>query len=208
MLQSLQSAVANRHRDENRDPKFFSVFLDDFSEYLTESFVSILNKSRSAQVGIVFAHQALGDIQALGDPIANSILTNANIKVFMRGNEPDSAEYFSKVIGTVTTTKFTERQTKGFLSTDKTGEMSARDVEEFTVHPNVFKKSLGVGEAIMLLPHDAGVKAFRIKFDRFEDLPFVPMKKTEKEKPTSLEELVSKKTNPIFEEEPKHKEAS
>lgn len=202
VLQSLQSAVANRHRNDNRDPKFFSVFLDDFSEYLTESFVSILNKSRSAQVGVVFAHQALGDIQTLGDSVANSILTNSNVKVFMRGNEPDSAEYFSKVIGTVTTTKFTERQTKGLLTTEKTGEMSARDVEEFSVHPNVFKKSLGVGEAIMLLPHDAGTKAFRIKFDRFEDLPFVSMSKTEKEKPTSLEELASKKSKSIFEEEP------
>lgn len=78
VLQSLQSAVANRHRDGNREPKFFSVFLDDFSEYLTESFVSILNKSRSAQVGVVFAHQALGDIKALGESVANSILTNAN----------------------------------------------------------------------------------------------------------------------------------
>jgi type IV secretory pathway TraG/TraD family ATPase VirD4 len=200
VLQSLQSAVANRHRNGNRDPKFFAVFLDDFSEYLTESFVSILNKSRSAQVGVVFAHQALGDIQALGDSVANSILTNANIKVFMRGNEPDSAEYFSKTIGTVTTTKFTERQTKGFLSTEKTGELSARDVEEFTIHPNVFKKSLGVGEAIMLLPHDAGTKSLRIKFDRFEDLPFVPMNKTEKEKPTSLEELAAKKSNSIFDD--------
>ncbi len=200
VLQSLQSAVANRHRDGNRNPKFFSVFLDDFSEYLTESFVTILNKSRSAQVGVVFAHQALGDIQTLGDSIANSILTNANIKVFMRGNEPDSAEYFSKTIGTVTTTKFTERQTKGFLSTEKTGELSARDVEEFTIHPNVFKKSLGVGEAIMLLPHDAGTKAFRIKFDRFEDLPYVQMRTIEKEKPTSLEELAVKKSNSIFDD--------
>ena len=203
VLQSLQSAVANRHRDGNRDPNFFSVFLDDFSEYLTESFVSILNKSRSAHVGVVFAHQALGDIKALGDSVANSILTNANIKVFMRGNEPDSAEYFSKMIGTVTTTKFTERQTKGFFSTEKTGEMSARDVEEFIVHPNEFKKSLGVGEAIMILPHDAGTKAFKIKFDRFDDLPFVPMLKTEKEKPISLEELSIKKSKPIFEDQNK-----
>lgn len=198
VLQNLQSAVANRHRDVNREPKFFSVFLDDFSEYLTESFVSILNKSRSAHVGVVFAHQALGDIQTLGESVANSILTNANIKVFMRGNEPDSAEYFSKTIGTVTTTKFTERQTKGFLSTEKTGEMSARDVEEFTIHPNVFKKSLGVGEAIMLLPHDAGTKSFRIKFDRFEDLPFVAMSNLEKEKPISLEELALQKSKSIF----------
>lgn len=71
-----------------------------------------MNKSRSANVGIVFAHQALGDITVLGDSVANSILTNANLKVFMRGNDPDSAEYFSKVIGTLTSTKFTERQSK------------------------------------------------------------------------------------------------
>lgn len=203
VLQSLQSAVANRHRNENREPQFFSVFLDDFSEYLTESFVSILNKSRSAQVGIVFAHQALGDIKALGDSVANSILTNANVKIFMRGNEPESAEYFSKVIGTMTTTKFTERQTKGLFTTEKTGEMSARDAEEFIIHPNEFKKSLGVGEAIMILPHDAGTKAFKIKFDRFEDLPPIPLLVPEKEKPISLEETASNQSKSIFDDEPK-----
>jgi conjugal transfer pilus assembly protein TraD len=113
VLQSLQAAVANRHRlAQGVEKKFFSVFLDDFSEYLYEGFISILNKSRSANVGIVFAHQALGDITVLGDSVANSILTNANLKVFMRGNDPDSAEYFSKVIGTLTSTKFTERQSK------------------------------------------------------------------------------------------------
>lgn len=203
VLQSLQSAVANRHRNGNPEPQFFSVFLDDFSEYLTESFVSILNKSRSAQVGVVFAHQALGDIKALGDSVANSILTNANVKVFMRGNEPESAEYFSKVIGTMTTTKFTERQTKGLFTIEKTGEMSARDAEEFIIHPNEFKKSLGVGEAIMILPHDAGTKAFKIKFDRFEDLPPIPLLVPEKEKPISLEETASNQSNSIFEDEPK-----
>lgn len=208
VLQCLQSAVANRHRDGNREPKFFSVFLDDFSEYLTESFVSILNKSRSAQVGVVFAHQALGDIKALGESVANSILTNANVKVFMRGNEPQSAEYFSKVIGTITTTKYTERQTKGTFTTEKTGEMSARDVEEFIFHPNEFKKTLGVGEAVMLLPHDAGTKAFKIKFDRFEDLQPMMLQKPEKEKPISLEELASKQSKPIFDEETNTKEAS
>lgn len=198
VLQNLQSAVANRHRSGNKNPQFFSVFLDDFSEYLTEGFVSILNKSRSAQVGIVFTHQALGDIQALGDAVANSILTNANIKVFMRGNEPESAEYFSKVIGTVTGTKSTERHTRGFFTTEKTGEMSVRDVEEFVIHPNEFKKSLGVGEAIMLLPHDRGTKTLKIKFDRFEDLPVVELPITEKEKPISLETLALNNSKSIF----------
>lgn len=176
VLQSLQAAVANRHRlAQGVEKKFFSVFLDDFSEYLYEGFISILNKSRSANVGIVFAHQALGDITILGDAVANSILTNANLKVFMRGNDPDSAEYFSKVIGTLTSTKFTERQTKNLLGVSKSGEMSVRDVEEFTVHPNVFKKDLGVGEAIMIIPHERGAKTVRIKFSKTDDLDPLPM---------------------------------
>ncbi|MBS1963077.1 MAG: TraM recognition domain-containing protein [Bdellovibrionales bacterium] len=171
VLQSLQAAVANRHRGQNKEKRFFSVFLDDFSEYLYPGFVSILNKSRSANVGIVFAHQALGDIQGLGEPIANAILTNSNLKIFMRGNDPGSAEYFSKVLGTKTGTKFTERQTKGwFERVEKTGEMSVREVEEFLIHPNAFKRDLGVGQAVMLVPHEGGSKIVRIKFDRFPDV--------------------------------------
>src|SRR3989339_1216359 len=182
VLQSLQAAVANRHRGQGGQPKFFSVFLDDFSEYLYPGFVSILNKSRSANVGVVFAHQALGDITQLGDSVANAILTNSNLKIFMRGNDPESAEYFSKTIGTKATTKFTERQKNGFFNNkQRTGELSAREVEEFIVHPNVFKRELGVGEALMMIPHDGGSKTVKIKFDIFDDLPSVPLKPVVKE---------------------------
>lgn len=173
VLQSLQAAVANRHRNKG-DREFFSVFLDDFSEYLYPGFVSILNKSRSANVGVVFAHQALGDIETLGDSIANTILTNSNLKVFMRGNSPESAEYFSKVIGTVSSTKFTERQKKGIFGNSKSGDMSARDVEEFLVHPNSFKRDLGIGEAVMIVPHEKGSKTVKLKFNKIDDLENVP----------------------------------
>jgi hypothetical protein len=171
ILQCLQSAVANRHRGTGEAPKFFSVFLDDFSEYLYPGFVSVLNKSRSANVGVVFAHQALGDIKTMGDAIANSILTNANLKIFMRGNDPDSAEYFSKVIGTVKAIKYTERRKKGLWKEEATGDTSAREVDEFIIHPNRFKRELGVGEAVMVIPHEAGSRVVNIKFRKFEDLP-------------------------------------
>lgn len=189
VLQSLQAAVANRHRlAHGAEKRFFSVFLDDFSEYLYEGFVSILNKSRSANVGIVFAHQALGDITVLGEPVANSILTNANVKVFMRGNDPDSAEYFSKVIGTLTSTKSTERQSKTLFGVNKSGEMSVRDVEEFAIHPNIFKKELGVGEAIMMVPHERGSKTVRIKFSKTDDLEAQPIPEIAKSLMPLLEE--------------------
>jgi type IV secretory pathway TraG/TraD family ATPase VirD4 len=122
-------------------------------------------------VGIVFAHQALGDIKTLGDAIANSILTNANLKVFMRGNDPDSTEYFSKVIGTAKTVKYTERTKTGIFSKENTGDASAREVEEFIIHPNKFKKELGVGEAMMVIPHSAGSKTVHIKFQKYDDIP-------------------------------------
>lgn len=173
-LQALQSAVANRHRTTGK-PKFYSIFLDDFTEYLYPGFVSILNKTRSAHIGVVFAHQALGDIKTLGEPIANSILTNSNLKVFMRGSDPESAEYFSRVIGTKEAMKFTERAKRGMVGKDFTGDVSAREVEEFIVHPNRFKSKLGVGEAVIVVPHPSGSKCVQMKFQMFDDLEPVPM---------------------------------
>ncbi len=180
ILQSLQAAVANRHNNEGTN-KFFSVFLDDFTEYLYEGFVTILNKSRSANVGIVFAHQALGDISGLGDSVANSILTNSNLKVFMRGNDPESAEYFSKVVGTIEGSKSTEREESGTFGSTKTGQASVRSVEQFPYHPNKFKRELGVGEAVMIIPHEKGAENLEIKFSKLDDLPPVPIPDFNKE---------------------------
>ena len=121
-------------------------------------------------MGVVFAHQALGDIKTLGDPIANSILTNSNLKIFMRGNDPESAEYYSRVIGTKGAMKFTERAKRGIVGQDYTGDVSAREVEEFIVHPNRFKSNLGVGEAVVVVPHASGSKCVQMKFKMFDDL--------------------------------------
>lgn len=194
ILQCLQSAVANRHRGQERNHSFFSVFLDDFAEYLYEGFVTILNKSRSANVGIVFAHQALGDIKTLGDAIANSILTNANLKVFMRGNDPDSAEYFSKVIGTVKNVKYTNQTVRGIMRQEDTGVASAREVDEFLVHPNRFKSELGVGQAVMVIPHEAGSRTISIKFQKFDDLKAEPLLTVEKVISSGLESLPETET--------------
>ena len=188
VLQCLQSAVASRHMARG-ERQFFSVYLDDFTEYLTESFVSLLNKSRSANISIVFAHQALGDIAALGDDVKNTILTNSNLKVFMRTNEPDSAEYFSSVAGTTQTVKVTERQNSGVFGPTKPGMGSVRDAEEFKFHPNLFKNGLGVGDAVVILPHGKGSHAVQIKFRMLPDLEIPVIGDVEKFPPESLPPL-------------------
>lgn len=182
ILQCLQSAVSSRHLGKSWNNKFFSVYLDDFTEYLTPSFTTLLNKSRSANVGIVFAHQALGDLAALGEGVQNTILTNSNLKIFMRTNEPESANYFSSVIGTLETDKVTERQKDSTFGSTKTGDGSVRKAEEFKIHPNIFKQELGIGEAVIVLPHSGGSFSARIKFRKSFDLdaPLIPkLKKSE-----------------------------
>lgn len=185
-LQCIQSAVSSRHLDKDKNVPFFAVYLDDFTEYLTPSFVSLLNKSRSANVGVTFAHQAQGDLGALGEEVKNTIQTNSNLKVFMRTNEPESAEYFSRLVGTKTGVKTTERQKKGFIGSERTGEGSVRDVEEFIYHPNIFKRDLGVGEAVLVVPFNDGSLATLVKFQMQPDLQPVNIPKVAKFPPTYL----------------------
>jgi type IV secretory pathway TraG/TraD family ATPase VirD4 len=190
ILQALQSAIADRHL-RGGEHRFMSVFLDDVSEYLYPGFVTLLNKSRSANVGVVFAHQALGDVEQLGEAVANAIVTNTNLKIIMRGNEPRTAEFFSKVIGTKSAEKLTERKRKAWLADVKTGDGSVREVEEFDFHPNLFKRELGVGEAVMILPGWSGSAVTRVKFRRLRDLEPVPLMKVDKAPPKGFKTSLS-----------------
>lgn len=197
VLQDIQSNVSARHASGKEDHPFVAVYLDDFTEYLTKSFVSVLNKSRSANVGVTFAHQAIGDLESLGPEVKNQIQTNANLKVFMRTNEPDSAEYFSKTIGTRKTQKLTSRQKQGIMGIEVTGDGSVRDAEEFLIHPNVFKCEMGQGEAVVILPHERGAKSVQIKFGIRQNLAPVPIPKFFKAAPELLkiEELKAHSKN-------------
>lgn len=186
VLQCIQSAVSSRHLDQDKNVPFFGVYLDDFTEYLIPSFVSLLNKSRSANVGVTFAHQAQGDLGALGEEVKNTIQTNSNLKVFMRTNEPETAEYFSRLIGTRDGIKTTERQKKGFMGSERTGDGSIRDVEEFIYHPNTFKRSLGTGDAVIVVPFHDGSLATQLKFSMQPDLPAVALPKVAKSAPSFL----------------------
>lgn len=155
--------------------RFFSCVLDDFQDYIYEGFASLLNKSRSANVGVIFSHQSLGDLDKVSEAFRNVVLTNTNIKVIMRMNDPETCDHFAKTFGTKTSTKVTER-TQG---TTKTGDGSVREVEQYIFHPNVFK-NLGTGVGVISIPHRDGMKLMKIKFSMHKKLPFVPLPAVEK----------------------------
>ena len=147
-------------------PQFFSCILDDFQDYIYEGFGTLLNKSRSANVGVLFVHQALGDLSKVSEAFKNVVLTNTNVKIVMRMNDPETCDHFAKTFGTKTTTKITEKTKDG----SATGDGSMRDVEEFNYHPNVFKR-LGTGHGVVSIPHINGIQNIKIKFAMREDLP-------------------------------------
>ncbi len=170
VLQSLQSSVAKRHLGINKKPSFFCCYLDDFQDYIYEGFGSLLNKSRSANVGVVFSHQAMGDLRKVSPAFAEIVTTNTNLKVVMRSNDPETCDYLAKTFGTRTTEKLTERRIKGILGETNTGEGSAREVEEYVYHPNTIRR-LERGQGVVAIPHPQGVKLSLIKFKMREDLP-------------------------------------
>ncbi|MGE0632167.1 MAG: TraM recognition domain-containing protein [Pseudobdellovibrionaceae bacterium] len=160
---------------ESKNPTFFSCILDDFQDYIYEGFGTILNKSRSANVGVVFCHQSLGDLDKVSEAFRNVVLTNTNIKIVMRMNDPKTCEHFATTFGTKTTTKITQK-----ISDDETtGDGSVRDVEEFIYHPNEFK-TLGLGQGVLSVPHRGGVKLLKVKFKPLPDLPRYKLPKVKK----------------------------
>lgn len=174
VLQAFQSAVARRHLGLGGDAGFFACYLDDFQDYIYEGFGALLNKSRSANVGVVFSHQALGDLEKVSPAFRNVVLSNTNVKVVMRNNDPDTADYLARSFGTEASEKKTERRQMTILGEMNTGEGSVRDVEQYVVHPNVIR-GLGIGRGFVSIPHERGVKIVEIAFERRPDLEPVPL---------------------------------
>ncbi len=184
LVQDLMSQIANRHKGSSDGRRFFGVYLDDFAEYLHENFVTVLNKSRSANVGIMFSHQAKGDIDALGPAVSNAIVTNTNTKIIMRSTEPDTAEYYARMIGTKKTEKTTERRRATMFSTENTGDMSVRDAEEFLFHPREIKNELRIGEGLLMTPDQPTMK---VKFNMLPELTPIPVPLVEKIQPLGMD---------------------
>jgi len=128
---------------------------------------------------MVFSHQALGDLDKVSPAFRSVVLTNTNIKIVMRNNDPDTCDHFAKTFGTITTEKATEKRISGPLGETRTGEGSVREVEEFIYHPNIIKQ-LRIGEGIVTVPHPRGVKILKVRFERRADLPFVPLPEVQK----------------------------
>ncbi len=163
LLQELSWCVSQRESIE--DKKFTSVFLDEFSEFAYDEFISVLNKARSAEVALHLCHQSIGDLTKVSEPFARAVNTNTNVKCVLGLNDPETADFYARHFGTITKQKLTEqvKESGWFKNKEETGRGSMREVEEYRVHPNVLKE-LYQGNGVIHLPTTRGTVTERLYF--------------------------------------------
>tara|TARA_Y100000768_G_scaffold98349_1_gene71748 strand:- start:1127 stop:2695 length:1569 start_codon:yes stop_codon:yes gene_type:complete len=163
LLQELAWCVGKRETLASKD--FISVFLDEFSEFCYDEFISVLNKARSSKVALHLCHQSISDLTKVSESFARGINTCTNVKCVLGVNDPETADFYARHFGTQKSQKLTEqvREAGWFRNKEETGRGSMREVEEYKVHPNILKE-LYEGNGVIHLPTTRGTITERIKF--------------------------------------------
>lgn len=123
----LQSYVGRRFASGKVVDPPLCLFLDEFSNIAYLDISDLFNKAGGAGIWIHAFTQSLSDLNAeIGDDHARKILDNTNTKVFMRVNDPKTAEYIADYAGTLK--KYAPILTLG-------GGIMIREVDEPAIKP-------------------------------------------------------------------------
>ncbi|GEM_PF-1188284 len=147
-LRSASGAIVTNIPEQKR-PRF-AVLVDEFSdivstEDMAKTFVGFLNRCRGSGIGVVIAHQSLGDFK---DPTVKSQIMDSTETMFsFVQKDPETCEILASVVGTKKAYEKTKQTKEWIFGDDNTGMGTKKLVHEFIYHPNVFR-NLDVGEAI------------------------------------------------------------
>ena len=151
LLADLRSASGNIVTTTTREerPKF-TVIIDEFADVVStddmaKTFVGFLNRCRGSGIGVVIAHQSLGDFK--DQSVKVQIMDSTETLFSFVQKDPETAETLASIVGTSEKWQHTEQTKKSLLFDDATGMGTRKLVQEYIYHPNVFK-NLGTGMAV------------------------------------------------------------
>ena len=155
VISGLLSIAASRQKAQPK-PEPASVVLDEFAEFATPVFASVIATVGSARLWTILSHQDLGQLERVQGMDVNafksSVFNNTSgAKVCFRTPDPQDAEHWAGALGTRAEFEDTERVSKWLFGEIKTGEKSRRSVEHFKIHPNKLK-NLAPGTAMIASP--------------------------------------------------------
>lgn len=108
LVSKIQMAAMKRQQTEAKDRKDFFLYIDEFQNYVTDSIESILSEARKYRLGLIVAHQYLGQLHK-SDALTKS---DVNLKDAIFGNvgsmmsykiSPEDAEMMEKQFSPVFT---------------------------------------------------------------------------------------------------------
>lgn len=149
-LRSASGAIVTNTAKESRPQ--FTVIVDEFSDIMStdemaRTFVGFLNRCRGSGIGVVIAHQSLGDFK--DETVKSQILDSTETLFSFVTKDPETADTRAAIAGTELQMKVTEQIAESILFKSKTGMGTQRGVHEYLVHPNEFKM-LNTGETIYI----------------------------------------------------------
>jgi type IV secretory pathway TraG/TraD family ATPase VirD4 len=170
-MMDLAEQLADRYKETPEAP--FRVFLDEFYNLAYPKFIDFINKCREAQVNLFLAHQSMGDLRGVSPEFLEQVMNTASNKIILRVNDPDTAEIFARQFGTEQDKDY---KVESYGADGKMSGYSRPQVEKFRFHPNRIKE-LRVGQAIVRLVGDYGVKVFPVNLREAETAPanFYPL---------------------------------
>lgn len=158
--------------DKADRPKF-TVIVDEFSDIVStidmaESFVGFLNRCRGSGIGVVIAHQSLGDFK--DENSRKQIMDSTETFFSFVQKDPETCEILASIVGTEETWKVTEQTSESILFSDRTGMGTRRLTQEYIYHPNVFK-NLDTGMAVYAAKKPSRFGIVRVAMQDIERVP-------------------------------------
>lgn len=149
-LRSVSGSIVTQTSREQRPQ--FTVIVDEFADIVStpemaSTFVGFLNRCRGSGIGVVIAHQSLGDFK---EPTVRTQIMDSTETLFsFVQKDPETCETLAAIAGTQEEWKETEQTQQELFFKSKTGMGSRRLAHEYIYHPNVFK-NLQTGQAVYI----------------------------------------------------------
>jgi hypothetical protein len=157
---NLKGAAAAAYRRERKP--VFCIF-DEFNVYASPAVVDLIGKARGAGFHALIATQSLADIEAVGGKaMMKQIVANCATFIVQRQNDPEDAQLFADVVGTVLDIEVTRQVQHVAGIALPTGMGTVKEVDRYPVHPNIIK-NLGRGEAVLIRKAIKTVQEVRIR---------------------------------------------
>ena len=144
------------------------MYLDEFSNIIYPGFKELVNKAREANVGLIYGHQAIGDLEICGPEIMSIITSNSNNKIFLKNTTQAAVDYIAKELGTRTI----ERPVESFSTKDgitTPAGFTKRQEDEFVIKPDDLRDIL-MGQGVVRIDTLYGRLIKKIKFPNFKEI--------------------------------------